>query len=64
MSNEQLENEIINAMNEINIRHEILYAFKKTGLLISTENKDKVTEQYLNDWHKASQEFVIPVGLI
>ena len=44
-------------MKSANISPSIIYAFEKTGLLISNENQNKISESDPKRWTEAIQEY-------
>lgn len=36
---------------------EVIYAFRKTGILISPENEGQISAQELRDWNSALEEY-------
>ncbi|HXB74697.1 MAG TPA: hypothetical protein VNY05_41060 [Candidatus Acidoferrales bacterium] len=47
----------IEAMADAGIRAELIYAYRKTGLLVSDENYEKLSTEDRADWHAAIEEY-------
>jgi hypothetical protein len=48
---------LVEAMNKANTRPELIYAYKKTGLIVSTENKKHIPVRDLEEWNDAIDEY-------
>jgi hypothetical protein len=48
---------IVKAMADAGIRPELIYAYRKTGLLVSDENYGKLSPEDRDDWHAAIEEY-------
>ena len=57
MTEERLNRDMLEMMEETGFPPEFIYAFKKTGLLISEENKDHVPKADLDAWEAAIDYF-------
>ena len=54
---EHLEHEMVQAMKLANIDPAKIYAFEKTGRLVTEENLDVLTEADLTEWEAAIDEY-------
>ncbi|WP_054697690.1 SEC-C metal-binding domain-containing protein [Syntrophomonas palmitatica] len=52
-----LEKETVKIMEEAGIPGELIYAYKKTGRLVSEENKKYLTDAELKEWKDAIAEY-------
>jgi hypothetical protein len=52
-----VDREIIQAMVRAGIRPEIIYAYKKTGLILTEANEDKVLPEDRVAWDQAIEEY-------
>ena len=59
MVRHELDNrqKMIEAMRENNADPAYIYAFEKTGLLVFQETMDQFTEEQLNEWADAYEEY-------
>lgn len=59
MARHELETrqKMIDAMRANNADPAYIYAFEKTGLLVLQETMDQFTEEQLNEWADAYEEF-------
>jgi hypothetical protein len=48
---------IVKTMADAGIRPELIYAYRKTGLLVSDENYGKLSPEDRDDWHAAMEEY-------
>lgn len=51
---------VLSFLNSVNAEPEIVYAFEKTGIVVTKTNKDILSEQELQDWNNAIAEFYNP----
>jgi SEC-C motif len=54
---EHVEHALVQAMKSANISPSIIYAFEKTGLLVTEENQNKIATSDLKRWTEAIQEY-------
>jgi hypothetical protein len=54
---DQLQEETERAMSEAGIRPEIIYAYRKTGLIVTQENYKKLPADALAEWEVAVKEY-------
>ena len=54
---EPMEAEIVRAMNEANIHPRLIYAFEKTGRLLSAATLKKLSREDQAEWHAALAEY-------
>jgi hypothetical protein len=54
---EHIEHQTIEAMKEAGIDPAIIYAYEKTGRLITEENQHLLPETALNEWQAAIEEY-------
>ena len=54
---EHLEHMMVEDMKKAGINPAIIYAFTETGLLVTEENKDLLSDQDLDEWHQAIDEY-------
>lgn len=52
-----VERKMIEAMEAVGLAPEFVYAFKKTGLLVTEANRDRFSEADLVEWEAAIDEF-------
>jgi len=52
----QMTRAMIKAMRAAGIAEELIYAFKKTGRLVTEENQHFLTKEELDEWKRAIQE--------
>ena len=48
---------VIQAMGQAEIDPAYIYAYRKTGLLLTTENRDLLSKEDLAEWQSAIQEY-------
>ena len=48
---------MIQAMGQAEIDPASIYAYRKTGLLLTTENRDLLSKEDLAEWQSAIQEY-------
>lgn len=48
---------VLDAARRANIRPEILYAMRKTGRIVTVENKQYLTPEELAEWNAAIDDF-------
>lgn len=61
MPSEQIEDNVIKTLKSVGAPSEVIYAFKKTGLVVTNLNRDQFSEKELSDWDHAINEFRINV---
>ena len=49
---------LIESMKKVGVASELIYAFKKTGLLLSEGNKDKMPKNNQKEWFDAIDEYL------
>jgi len=54
---EYIEAEMVDIMKEIGMDPAFIYAYEKTGLLVTEENKDKMTDLDLEEWREAVEGY-------
>jgi len=54
---DSLRFEFVALMRKANIRDELIYAYLRTGLLVTEENYDYLTTEDRLDWDRASKEY-------
>lgn len=54
---EHLEHETVQAMKEAGIRPAIIYAYEKTGRLVTEDNKSMIPDNALAEWNAAVEEY-------
>jgi len=54
---DQFQEETEKAMSEAGIRPEIIYAYRKTGLIVTQENYGKLPADALAEWEAAVKEY-------
>jgi len=54
---EHLEHRLSQAMREAGLPPGLIYAFEKTGRLVSDENVDLISQEDLDEWRAAVEEF-------
>lgn len=54
---EVLEHKMLEMMHKANVRPEIIYAFQKTGRLVTEENHKKLSKAELKEWGDAVDEW-------
>lgn len=54
---EHLEHETVESMKRAGLDPAFIYAFEQTGLIVSEDNQDMLTEMQLADWHTAVGEY-------
>lgn len=54
---DELTAETVKAMELAGTRPEMIYAFRKTGLLVSEDNIDKLPQSSLAEWEAAVEEY-------
>ncbi len=54
---EHLEHEMVQAMKGANLDPALIYAFEKTGLLVTAQNQHLLSDQDLAEWQAAVDEF-------
>jgi hypothetical protein len=58
ISLEDVESDIIAAMAKADLPPEIIYAYKKTGLLVSEMNRNRLSDEDLEEWNAAIDEYL------
>jgi hypothetical protein len=54
---EHVEHEIVEAMKKAGIDPAIIYAYEKTGRLVTTENQHLLPDTALEEWQAAIEEY-------
>ncbi|QDS37492.1 SEC-C domain-containing protein [Brevibacillus brevis] len=54
---EKYQAEIISVMEQAGIAPQLIYAYKKTGLLVTEENMNKISDLDLEEWRSAIEEY-------
>jgi uncharacterized protein YecA (UPF0149 family) len=54
---EYIEAEMVDIMKEIGMDPAFIYAYEKTGLLVTEDNKDKMTDLDLEEWREAVERY-------
>ena len=54
---EHVEAELVDIMKQAGIDPSIIYAFEKTGRIVTEENKNKLTDAELTEWKEAVEEY-------
>jgi hypothetical protein len=54
---EHMEHHVVEAMKEARLDPAFIYAFEKTGLLVSNENRHLISEKDLAEWNAAIEEY-------
>lgn len=54
---EHEEFHMVQVMRKANIAPELIYAFEKTGLLVTSTNQDLIPEKDLEEWDAAIEEY-------
>lgn len=57
LAEENLCKTLVNAMERVNMRPEIIYAYKKTGLLVTEFNRDYIPENDIDEFEYAIEEY-------
>lgn len=52
-----VEKDMVEAMIAVGVRPELVYAFKKTGRLITEENQQRLSDFELQEWQDAIDEY-------
>ena len=60
---DEFKERVIKAMKEAKIRPSLIYAFKKTGLMLNTKTYDNAPTKDIQDWDDAIEEYYERVGL-
>jgi len=56
-SADELTEQIVEMMREASIREEVIYAFKKTGKIVTEDNKELFEPEELQKWNDAVDEY-------
>ncbi len=59
----RFEQEILAAMVEVGIDPAMIYAFKKTGRIVTTHNQQFLTKEELAEWRDAVDEYRLRVDI-
>lgn len=54
---EHLEHEMVQAMKKAGIDPALIHAFEKTGLIVTEDNQDLLSDADLTEWEAAVQEY-------
>jgi hypothetical protein len=54
---QEIENMMVDIMREAGSDPAFIYAFKKTGRVVTAWNKDKLTDDELSEWQQAVEEY-------
>jgi len=54
---EYVEAEMVDTMKKAGIDPALIYAFEKTGLIVTEMNQDKMPDSYLQEWREAVEEY-------
>ena len=54
---EHIEHKIVEAMKEAGIDPAIIYAYEKTGRLVTEENRNLLSDADLDEWQAAIEEY-------
>ena len=54
---EEIERLTIDAMVKTGMPPDLIYAYKKTGLFVTTENKGRISRKDLREWNAAVDEY-------
>lgn len=54
---EHVEHEIVQAMKQAGLDPAMIYAFEKTGLLVTEQNEHLLSEKDLDEWGSAIDEY-------
>ena len=59
---EHVEHEIVQAMKQAGLDPAMIYAFERTGLLVTEENEHLLSEADLAEWEAAIDEYAAQLG--
>ena len=57
LSDEKYERMVIEAMAEVGISQAMIFAFKRTGRIVTDTNKHLLTPEELQEWNDAIEEY-------
>ena len=57
MNSEVIDQHLLEAMHQAGVRPALIYAYQKTGRLVSQENKEHLTKAELKEWTEAVDEW-------
>jgi hypothetical protein len=57
MEAKRIDNAMIEAMERAGIRPELIYAYRKTGLIVTTDNRHRVSSEDMAAWDAAMKEY-------
>ena len=57
LSDEKYERMMIEAMTEVGISQAMIFAFKRTGRIVTDRNKHLLTSEELREWNDAVDEY-------
>ena len=57
MTEKELSDMMVSAFEEVNTPPELVYAFKKTGFMLSTTNRHLFRSEDLREWDRAIREY-------
>jgi hypothetical protein len=55
---EELEIVVLDVLKRANVSPELIYAFKKTGRLVTEMNKTKLSKEDIEEWDNAIAEYL------
>ena len=55
---EHIEAETVAAMKKANWRPELIHAYERTGRIVTQENMQHLTEEELDEWNDAVNEYL------
>jgi hypothetical protein len=57
MRNAEIDSVVLGAMERAGTRPEIIYAYKKTGRVVTEENSKQLSKEDLDEWNAAIAEY-------
>jgi hypothetical protein len=57
LDHDKVQGEMVEAMVAAGIDPRLIYAFRRTGLLVTEENLDRLSSRDLRDWRAAIEEY-------
>jgi hypothetical protein len=54
---DEFESAVVEAMVKAGVKSQIIYAFRRTGLIASEDNWERLTEAQRRDWEAALAEY-------
>ena len=61
---EHVEHEMVQAMQKIGVDPALIYAFEKTGLIVSEDNQNLLSDADLAEWEAAVEEYRTKHGIV